>query len=187
MFASGQSALPDSLWDRMDSEFIQMSIKDDPTIEEKLKKGNLTKNPEKLFVYLQEKNKGSLDGKTHQLIYEEGGGELPMDRFLSEKNLGAFRMFIGFNSGYDLETLKVFHLNNFKDPNDEKACMKYRDITTYFHHVMSKSGFQASSIRNFHIQFLGGTFIFVGRREGNYYYSQLNITDKRYPDMFCRL
>lgn len=143
-----------------------------------------------LKAYLYEKNSGIMEGQNYHLEFGKGGGELDLQKILSDKR-GSFYFVLSLPAEFAEATYKVFFLGNNKKRlvDGEKignGCQSFFDITSYFKKTLSTEGVLLNTTDGRHISTLGGTFFVAVAYGKKLHLSQLTVTDGRYSRLACR-
>ncbi len=176
--ASAEVKLPVGLWEKI--EAVQAGGAKDGVQTEFMA----------VKVFLIEKNRGALGGRNHELLFGEGGGELDLKDFASERS-GTF--LIAFEAALDGEGTgpRVFYLSNAVRRHLEResvgaGCKGYYEITSFFSKAMKTGGFQVNTTAGRHVSALAGTYFFAIPRGEKLHLAQVTVKDSRYRPLHCR-
>ncbi len=145
-----------------------------------------------LTVYLNEKSPALLKGRSTQLDYKSGGGELDLAEFISSKHRGTFYIAMKPSFEEDLP-YEVYFLSNSKvrkigDETVGSGCDTFFKITSYFNKQMKGDGFAVNTTDQRHVSALQGVYFFIFKKEsGRVGLAYLDVKDSRFPELRCRL
>ncbi len=142
-------------------------------------------------VYLTEKNSGVLGGKNRELIFSEGGGEIDLKDFLTDRD-GTFHIAFQVPSEEGARALKVFYLSNARKKKAGHntygaGCNTFFDISSYAAAVMKKEGVRVNTMNGRHISVLAGTYFFVVPYDNLMRIARVTVKDSRYRSAHCQL
>lgn len=141
-------------------------------------------------VLLIEKSRGILGERNHELLFEEGGGEVDLKSLVVDKK-GTFSIaFEPVVAGAERPP-KVFYLSNairrrVGNVDVGAGCDGYFDITSFFTKAMKHDGIEVNTTAGRHVSVLAGTYFFAVPHDGKLHVAQVTIKDSRYRSLHCR-
>lgn len=170
--------IPKQLWEK-----IEESDKEEKIVKSKNYKLSSLK------VTLQEKNFGVLKKPSTVFSLARGGNVFDMQDLVGV-NRGTF--YIKFDLSEELNDpgLKVYFISNSKKRRmgDEiigSGCGRYFDLTKNFNSKFVKTPFPVNTTKERHLSTLGGTFLFVVKKEDQILLSQVTFTDSKMSHLLC--
>lgn len=141
-------------------------------------------------VKLVQKNEDIVRKGTLQIELPRGGGALDLSTYLTGKQ-GSFFVKFDFPEFEDASFKKVLFISNARKRKIDDhvfggGCREFFDITDRFFKENKKEGLKVNTTRNRHVSVLGGTFIFVAKKNKQNYLTQVTFKDKTNQNLFCQ-
>jgi hypothetical protein len=194
--------IPSDLWDLIESMYsgenalrpVGEKVESKIPFYSIIKKRSKVQTPLKymdLKVRLIENNYGTLGRKDYQLNYPLGGGLLDFANYVKVEE-GSFRIEVEMGlDTTDAEQFRVFYWGNGKRRKIDgdvfgSGCKNVHELTGFFKTKVFVRGLAATTHRRKYVTTLAGTYVFVVKKGGALYISQLTMQDSRYGFLQCR-
>lgn len=174
--------VPKSFWNLVKTNLVAEGVADKDFL-----KSEMERLP--LEVNLVEKTKGALRNKNYIYKIVDGEGNIDFSNLvLNRKGDFTFSLKPKDHEGKDLDKYHLYFISYSKERNEfnqkwGNGCGKILDLTDSRSQI--EEGLLLTASKQHYLSLLGGMFVVVKYDNKKIYLSQIELTDMRYPHLYC--